>query len=429
MTVELRLVRLAGLAVVASAALALADRWGALRLDRSLFLAALCALAAAALLATARTSESLYGGLVARLAPRRGVPCWAARALVLVLAPVAGAGAVLYALGGLVEALARRPQPLPAMDWRRTAATGLLGVAVLLLARRAGGVIGSEALIWSVCLVASGLSLLWATAGVRVAGGRDPLEDTTVRVQIAVGLILAGVASVLVYTGLFHQAERTVVGAAIALAVLLLVVGPRFVRTSRLLAFERVARVRAQERAAMADHLHDSVLQTLALVQRRAQDPVEVASLARAQERELRAWLRGRPEMERPEGLAAALRAAAAAVEDTFRVHVDVVTVGDRTLDQRIEALVAAAREALVNAAKHAEGAPVSLFAEAEDGQLAVFVRDRGPGFDLDQVPADRRGVRESIIGRMTRHGGHARIRTAPGEGCEVALTLEEQPR
>src|SRR6185312_416281 len=137
------------------------------------------------------------------------------------------------------------------------------------------------------------------------------------------------------------------------------------------------------------------VLQTLALVQKRADDPRAVATLARRQERELRAWLSGAPEARPDERLADALRAAAAECEEAHGVPVEVVTVGDRDLDDRHRALVAAAREALANAARHSGAAEITLFMEAEDGRTEVFVRDRGAGFDAGAVPADRRGVTE----------------------------------
>jgi signal transduction histidine kinase len=166
------------------------------------------------------------------------------------------------------------------------------------------------------------------------------------------------------------------------------------------------------------------VLQTLALMQRRIDDPREVAALARRQERELRAWLNGR-HAAGDNTVALALETAAAEVEEAHGVPVEVVAVGDAPLDARAEALVAAAREALVNAAKFAGDGPVALYAEVAAGRIEVFVRDRGPGFDPAAVPADRRGVRESIIGRMERHGGRAAVHTALGEGTEVELVLE----
>ena len=178
----------------------------------------------------------------------------------------------------------------------------------------------------------------------------------------------------------------------------------------------------------MAAHLHDSVLQTLALVQKRADDPRTVAHLARRQERELRAWLDGRPgprAVADATTVASALQAAAAEVEGDHHVPIEVVTVGDGPLDERAAALVAAAREALVNASKFAGPEPISLYVEVTDERIEVFVRDRGPGFAVDDVPNDRRGVRDSIVGRMERHGGRATVHSTPGYGTEVELVLE----
>jgi signal transduction histidine kinase len=169
--------------------------------------------------------------------------------------------------------------------------------------------------------------------------------------------------------------------------------------------------------------VHDQVLHTLALIQRNAGDVKAVQRLARGQERSLRNWLY-KPVGSPLEHFAAAVEQVAAEVEDTYTVAVETVVVGDREVDVRVAALVAAAREALVNAGRHAKVQTVSLYAEVEAEQISVFVRDRGKGFDPDAVDDHRHGVRGSIIGRMQRHGGRAEIRSAPGDGTEVRLTL-----
>jgi signal transduction histidine kinase len=199
---------------------------------------------------------------------------------------------------------------------------------------------------------------------------------------------------------------------------------PWWLRLVRGLTEEREERVRTQERAELAAHLHDSVLQTLALMQKRADDPRAVAALARRQERELRAWLNGAPTDAPRQTLAAAIQEVVGEVEDDHGVPVEVVVVGDCPLDEATEALVAATREAVVNAVKFAAGTPVSVYAEADGDRVEVFVRDRGPGFDLAAVPPDRRGLRESVLGRMDRHGGEAHVHTQPGAGTEIELVL-----
>ncbi len=190
---------------------------------------------------------------------------------------------------------------------------------------------------------------------------------------------------------------------------------------------ERAERVRTEERAEMAAHIHDSVLQTLALIQRRAGDPQEVAALARQQERQLRDWLYTDPAAVASDSLAAAVAALGTEIEARFPVRVDVVTVGDAVLGERLIAVVHAAREALTNAAKFSGAGDVAVYAEVADRRVSVFVRDRGAGFEPAAVGAGRRGIADSIVGRMERHGGKAEIRSAPGHGTEVELTMDRE--
>jgi signal transduction histidine kinase len=186
---------------------------------------------------------------------------------------------------------------------------------------------------------------------------------------------------------------------------------------------ERMLRARADDRAEIGGHLHDSVLQTLALIQQRAIDPAEVAHLARGQERELRRFIN---EMSSPHehSFKAALCDAVAEVEDFQRVRIGVVVVGDREVDPDAEAMIRAAREALVNAAKHSGSAEIAVFAEVAGDRTTVFVRDRGKGFDPETTGDGRLGLQDSIVGRMERHGGTAVVRSAPGEGTEIELAI-----
>jgi len=186
---------------------------------------------------------------------------------------------------------------------------------------------------------------------------------------------------------------------------------------------DKAGRAREEERQRFAAHLHDSVLQTLALVQRQAHDPAAVVRLARRQEHALRAWMAGESELA-SETLSAALREIVAEVEEEYRMTVELTAIGDRPLDSKGEALVAAAREALRNAGRHAPGAPVYMFCEIGRDRAEVFVRDEGPGFVPDEVANERRGIRDAMIGRMAVSGGRATIESVPGEGTEVALLL-----
>jgi signal transduction histidine kinase len=224
--------------------------------------------------------------------------------------------------------------------------------------------------------------------------------------------------------GVLHEDGRTLRGIAFLGLVFLILFGPWLVSLVRSLASERAALIREQERAELAAHLHDSVLQTLALIQKRVGDGHEVAQLARRQERELRRWL-FEPRSAQVEGsMRAALEEAAAEVEELHGVQIETVVVGDMPIDDRVHALAQAAREAMTNAAKFARCGRVDLYAEVDAGNVEVFVRDRGIGFDPASIPADRRGVRDSIIGRVERHGGRAVVHSAPGEGTEVELAI-----
>jgi signal transduction histidine kinase len=271
----------------------------------------------------------------------------------------------------------------------------------------------------------------WAYLATRQLRG-DDAAGRILRRSLAGGMVLAGagvVVAVLIATGGAGgpDAAGSVAAFAILVAGLLLLVGvvvlPWLFLLARTVTRERAARVRAEERAEVATHLHDSVLQTLTLIQKRTGDPAAMARLARHAERELRGWLYG-PDQGTPADLVGALRAAAAEVEDRFGISVELVAVGTRPLDERARGVVAAAAEALINAAKHAGVAKVSLYAEATGDQLLVAVRDRGRGFDPASTGRDRHGLAESIVGRMRRLGGTATIHTAPGSGTEVELHL-----
>jgi phage shock protein PspC (stress-responsive transcriptional regulator)/two-component sensor histidine kinase len=386
----------------------------------------------------------VLGGVCAGIANRLGVDPLMVRVVAVVATFVGGVGVALYALAWVALPagdLDGRPAP------RRAAIPGRGSVEVavgagflilsLLLAIREVGLPFSDALVWPLVLVAAGGALLWRQSATsdRTAEpepGPEPEPDEAVRERAAVAsrtgvgvaLVVAAGLVFLQATGALSAARDVVLAVLVTVAVVGVIFSPWILRLVRSLGEERRERIRSQERAEVAAHLHDSVLQTLAMVQRRADNPREVAALARRQERELRSWLSARPESARGESrLASALQDAAEEVESAHGAKVDVVAVGDRELDDKAEALVAAAREAMTNAAKFGGGSPVAVYAEVSDGGAQVFVRDRGPGFDPAAVPEDRRGVRESIVGRMERHGGSARVTSNPG-GTEVELTL-----
>jgi signal transduction histidine kinase len=247
---------------------------------------------------------------------------------------------------------------------------------------------------------------------------------------VSVFRLLAGLGLVVGGLGLlFTSVEGTTglgvtfLAVAVTLAGFALAFGPWMTRMANDLSRERRERVRSEERSEVAAHLHDSVLQTLALIQR-TEDPRSMASLARTQERELRSWLYGRAPIDGADLLSTALETAAARVEDERHVTVDFVKVGDATLDDRGRALMAATTEAMVNSAKHSGTGKLSVYLEVNGTAGEVWVTDQGNGFDKNEVTADRKGIEESIVGRMIRYGGTAEVDSRPGEGTEVHLTM-----
>jgi signal transduction histidine kinase len=386
-------------------------------------------------------------GVCAGIARRYGVDPMLVRLSFLVATAAGGAGLALYALAWLVVPSGDAPaRARPRLASDRAALEVALGSGLLLLsvllAFRALGVWFSDALVWPLVLIASGGVLIWrqslgqsktpATPAPRQASEGQPQDARTAalavsRTGVGVALVIAAGLAFLQATGALSAARDVLLAVFAVVVVLGVIFAPWIVRLARSLASERAERIRSQERAEVAAHLHDSVLQTLAMVQRRAGDPREVAALARRQERELRAWLAGRPAPGQAASLGPALEAAAAEVEGRHGVPVELVAVGDAPLDAAAEAVVAAAREAMTNAAKFGGGSAVDVFAEVSPERVTVFIRDRGPGFDAASLPDDRRGVRESIVGRMRRNGGRATITSAPGSGTEVELSLPRQ--
>jgi signal transduction histidine kinase len=417
---------------------------------------------------TRDTDHAMVAGVLAGIARRLGVdPILVRIGFVVLVVATAGAALLVYVIAWpFIPADKERSEPIgKAERWLRevsrprrlrlAAGVGLLTLAVLLILRELG-IWWSDAVIWPLVMAASGAALLWAQSRAMQPGPEvearalqadDPAGAATApsvgrparRRAGAADLYRGGFGVALVVgAGLLFLSANDALGGArdavlvaiAAIAALALILAPFLWRLGRNLAAERAERIRSQERAELAAHLHDSVLQTLTLMQKRADNPREVATLARRQERELRSWLFDGRSRRGTASLAAALEDAAAEVEDAHGVPIEVVVVGDLELDERAAALVSATREALTNAAKFAgEAGPVAVYAEMQDGAAQVFVRDRGDGFDPDRMPEDRRGVRESIVGRMERHGGKATVRSSPGSGTEVELTLAAEER
>lgn len=378
-----------------------------------------------------RPDGRIVAGVARGLADHLGVDVLVVRLVFLVLAAAGGSGIVMYALFWIFAPLSRAPAATETRESRDFAtlialAAAALGVLLLLSALDVGA---PPQLVLPLFAVGFGVVIIWRQADdarrerLRALSGGQRWSGPA-RATVGVLLVLGGGGAILAGPAGLYGAGSTIIAVLVFAAGLVLISGPWWARMARDLSAERSARIREQERAEVAAHVHDSVLHTLTLIQRNVDKPREVARLARAQERELRGWLY-RPSADSARSLRSSLEAIAAEVEDAHGIPVDVVVVGDAPMDERLTAAVHAAREALVNAAKYAGPSPVSVYAEVAPEQVTVFVRDRGPGFDPGTVAADRLGLKQSVVGRMDRHGGAAVIRSSTA-GTEVQL---EMPR
>ncbi|MCX6401792.1 MAG: PspC domain-containing protein [Propionibacteriales bacterium] len=397
--------------------------------------------------------DPVLGGVASGLAAHLGAPVLWVRVAFVVATFVGGSGVAAYAVlwamlpagpppsvlaPGLESALrdGRRPgRSRRFSDVGPVVTLSALGIGAIFAT---GAVLGNGWWVWPLGIAVAGVALLWRQADeaqrerwLDATGKVDPVRVVlggggwAAWARIAAGLALIVIALVLfaLRDGSLSLARDATIAILLGIGGIAIVLGPFVYRLIAELSGEREERVRTQERADVAAHLHDSVLQTLALIQK---NPADAARLARAQERDLRAWLFEGESMNETT-VASALRSAAAEIEDAYGIAVDVVAVGDCDYDEAARPIVAAAREATANAAKHAGVPRVDVYAEITPAGIDVFVRDRGTGFDPDATPEDRLGVRRSIIDRMERHGGRAEIRSALGEGTEVRLHLDHK--
>ena len=385
----------------------------------------------------------IVGGVAGGIAEHLGVDALPVRLAFVGFALAVGFGLVVYLLVWILAPLEEATEPAqPAQPTRRiprprpgaVVGAALVVVGVIVLLWTVGFWFGAG-LAWPAVLAAIGFAVLWArdpgdgrarwdlstfgTPVEAVLSGRVSLA----RVAIGAVLIVGGMAILLAATTSFEAATSVVLAVIVTVGGLVLLAGPWIWNIGRELIEERSSRIRSEERAEMAAHLHDSVLQTLALIQR-AREPREMATLARTQERELRAWLYGRAPSVRGARLRDAIDAMASRIERRHHVRVETVVVGDAELDDRVRALVSACTEAALNAAKHSGSLEVSVYLEAERDAITAFIRDQGSGFEPDAVAADRRGIRESIVARMERHGGTAEINSDRERGTEIILRL-----
>jgi signal transduction histidine kinase/phage shock protein PspC (stress-responsive transcriptional regulator) len=376
----------------------------------------------------------VLAGVASGFAVQHGVDVVLVRAALVVLSFAGGLGILLYALGAvLASPEGAEVGDAHPHDLQRTASVACISLGLVMVVRSTGLWLG-DAVMLPILVIATGLVLLWVMrpataerAAERFAAGQlvDVASGRHARARLLAGAVLvsAGVAMV----GLGRSVSTSVRIGAFATSVTIigvaLVLGPWLTRLAQQASADRRERIRATEREAMAAHLHDSVLQTLALIQRTADDPRRTVALARQQERELRDWLYGGAATAAGT-LGGAVHAMAEDVEVTYHVRVEVVVVGDRPIDDDLGALVAAMREACVNAAKHSGTDEVSVYVEVTAEAVEAFVRDRGCGFDRSDAAPDRRGIAQSIEARLERVGGSATIDSVLGEGTEVQLRV-----
>jgi signal transduction histidine kinase len=393
-----------------------------------------------------RESEGrLAGGVVAGISVKTGIDVTALRVVLVVLTLLTtGFFAAVYVITWLVMPMTGETGNIAGRalsDKRGTGLAAAIGsvLGILLIVASSLGAAWLTAPAWAIIISVCGLVLITRNGSADeqrqlrrvfepIVGTSDSRsrERSILRWLLIAALVIVGL-SVLLHGKERYELLLPLGGILLLLTGVAIALAPWWLRIARDVVEERQARIRAEERADMASRVHDSVLQTLALIQRRAAEPQEVIKLARGQERELRAWLfDGQPPGTiKGEGtLAGGIRQIQQDVEAQHRIAVDAVTVGDCELDDDLQALLAAAREATVNAAKWSGADTVSLFAEVEADEVSLFVRDRGQGFDPEAVPADRKGLAESVHARIGRRGGSATVRSAPGDGTEVSLTM-----
>ncbi|NEK58082.1 PspC domain-containing protein [Geodermatophilus sabuli] len=348
--------------------------------------------------------------------------------IAFVVFAVTGIGVIAYAalwfFMPVADVDAAPAAPLPDTEPSRRQALGLtlLGFGALVLVTNLA-TWGNSELVVPLVLVGAGLAVIWRQLDTDRTLAR-PGVPWVLAGGVTLGIV--GLILLLATTGQLANARNGFAATLVILVGVALATAPLWRRLLASREVERTARVRSEERAAVAAHLHDSVLQTLALIQRHAEDPKAVARLARSQERELRTWLY-EPEKATGGTWASMVSGMVAEVEADHALTVESVVVGDAPVDDALAALGAATKEALVNAAKHSGATSADLYAEVATDKVAVFVRDRGAGFDPATVPADRRGLRDSVSGRLARVGGTATVRSAPGEGTEVELLLPRE--
>jgi signal transduction histidine kinase len=375
----------------------------------------------------------MVAGVAAGLSDHLGIDVLVLRIGFVVTIVLGGLGVVLY--GAFWALVPQRDEesggPASLSSRAQLVGFGALALVMLLIAQVLGF---GPGLLWPAAAAVTGAAIVWRQADERsrrrwreaagrgTRGLRTTSGSTAARYAVGVALLILGMATFLAAHGELTQARRALLPLVVVVSGIGLVVGPWLLQSWRQLSEERTARIREQERVELAGRVHDSMLQTLTLIQRRADDAAEVRRLVRRSQREIRGWLYA--DTPSQETVRAEVTAICAEIEDAYRVTIDLVVVGDHASTSAAQPMLQAVREAAVNAAKHSGETSFSVYVEIGAEEISAFVRDRGGGFDVDAVPDDRFGVRESVLARMSRHGGTATIRSTADTGTEVRLTL-----
>jgi signal transduction histidine kinase/phage shock protein PspC (stress-responsive transcriptional regulator) len=374
-------------------------------------------------------TDRIMSGVAGGIAERLGVDPLSVRAAFVILSVAGGVGIALYLVALLVASRhdVEFPRPIVARPTERSWAVVCFAGAALLILRRIG-FWTTDAIAWPLVLVVMGSLVVWLRRPSSAPDARrlsSLVRQPPRTPRIIAGLVVSAIGIGALSFGNRSASELSAAAGALATVVvgLALIVGPGARRMMNDLADERRARIRGEEKAAVSAHIHDSVLQTLTLIQRNANNPDMTMRLAREQERELRNWLY-RPDPQATGTIRSEFEAMTRDVERIHDLTIEFVPVGDAPLDETSQALVQASREALVNVGKHAGVTNASCFVEISNDRAVAFIRDRGVGFQPKDVADDRRGIRDSIVGRLERNGGTAEVTSIPGVGTEVELAI-----
>ncbi|MDR6938631.1 PspC domain-containing protein [Arcanobacterium hippocoleae] len=421
-----------------------------------------------------RQGPRIFGGVCRALSVHLGMPAWIWR-LAFIMLTFTGVIPLLYLLLWILVPWYRREYEIeiqnqrlargldlgPTSEDHESSKSWFLLVAVLISAGAfflitTGIAPGNREIriLGAGFMLLAGAGIIWSTPIDSQRNKRETTALNAARKVVAViggGICVVGAVILVLEIAPRNPFFLSLTIALITVITLCLVFYPAVLRLKFSLRETAAQKARESVRADMAAHLHDSVLQSLALIRARADDADAVRTLARLQEQDLRKYLYSERQNE-DTSTAALLREIAQELERRYQKEINTVITGDCKPDTSVRAVLAATREAITNACKYGGEKEVSLYAELRQtmaGQksgetvqqahlavqkdhlilrqsIEVWIRDRGPGFDPHTIAPDRAGIRDSIIGRLRRIGGSAEIRSPlQSGGTEVHLKYQ----